>query len=299
MRYLKLSPRGIWNFRFQIPISTRHPFNYRTEIKRSLKTTCINQARVEALKLELEIRTRMEENALSEFSSENAAFIIKSTIELSLDKICIAIEPLHGDNRYTAQAAELFLKDEYSSFFYDEQVSELLSPVKSLTLDSETPDSLALLELTRREGYSYTLNPKNPLYYHAPEELTKVFRLVKSAQDAILRADETQCDDIVQTLKTLQARFDSDASGTQSRRDAVSPTDTTINKVEKLTLLDIFEKYKNEKSGSIRDSTIEETKKKLIVISELLDKTSVDSITRDDVLDVKQKLLSLPTNIKK
>lgn len=241
----------------------------------------------------------MEENALSEFSSEDAAFIIKATIELYLDRISIALEPLHTDSRYTAQAAEFFLKDEFSSFFSDEQVSELLSPVKSLILDTETPESLALLELTRREGYSYTLNRKNPLYYHALEELTKVFRLVKSAQNAILRADETQCGDILQTLETLKARFESGTSSTQSRRHTISPIDTTIKKAVKLTLLDIFEKYKKEKTGSVRDSTLEATKKKLIVVSELLDNTSVESITRDDVLEVKQKLLLLPTNIKK
>ena len=56
MRYLKQSKTGIWYFRFQIPAMQRALFGGRREIKRSLRTTVLEQAKVAALELEIETR---------------------------------------------------------------------------------------------------------------------------------------------------------------------------------------------------------------------------------------------------
>ncbi|MFS1430789.1 tyrosine-type recombinase/integrase [Vibrio splendidus] len=56
MRYLSSTKTGIWHFRYQLPSSHRYLFDNRREIKRSLKTTCPQQAQIEALEIELWIK---------------------------------------------------------------------------------------------------------------------------------------------------------------------------------------------------------------------------------------------------
>ncbi|HHP0462544.1 TPA: tyrosine-type recombinase/integrase [Vibrio harveyi] len=61
MRNLHISKNGIWQFRFQIPRLHRHLFSNRYEIKRSLKTSNKQEARIKSLELELEIRTSIQQ----------------------------------------------------------------------------------------------------------------------------------------------------------------------------------------------------------------------------------------------
>ncbi|CAH1195921.1 Phage_integrase domain-containing protein [Vibrio harveyi] len=56
MRYLKVSPSGVWQFRFQLPPQHRHLFQNRREIKVSLRTSSRDAAQLQALELELNIR---------------------------------------------------------------------------------------------------------------------------------------------------------------------------------------------------------------------------------------------------
>ncbi|ENX4857518.1 TPA: tyrosine-type recombinase/integrase [Vibrio parahaemolyticus] len=65
MRYLTLSKTGIWSFRFQIPAIHRPLFEHRFEIKRCLKTSCLQEAKILALQLELEIRQKITKSKLS------------------------------------------------------------------------------------------------------------------------------------------------------------------------------------------------------------------------------------------
>ncbi|MGR5173770.1 tyrosine-type recombinase/integrase [Vibrio owensii] len=59
MRYLKISSSGIWQFRFQLPPHHRHLFQNRREIKVSLRTSSRDEALVQALELELNIRKKI------------------------------------------------------------------------------------------------------------------------------------------------------------------------------------------------------------------------------------------------
>ena len=61
MRYLYLTNTGNWYFRSQLSPSLRHLFNNYVEIKRSLKTSCKLEAKLIALKLELDIRSTITE----------------------------------------------------------------------------------------------------------------------------------------------------------------------------------------------------------------------------------------------
>ena len=61
MKYLSLTAKGIWHFRFQVPSRFQHLFKNRKEINRSLRTSDLNNAKVGALSLELEIRKIMSE----------------------------------------------------------------------------------------------------------------------------------------------------------------------------------------------------------------------------------------------
>ncbi|MFA0132194.1 tyrosine-type recombinase/integrase [Vibrio splendidus] len=65
MRYLTLSKTGIWSFRFQIPAIHRPLFEHRFEIKRCLKTSCLQEAKILALQLELVIRQKITKSKLS------------------------------------------------------------------------------------------------------------------------------------------------------------------------------------------------------------------------------------------
>lgn len=62
MRNLHISKNGIWQFRYQIPSAHRHLFDYRYEVKRSLRTSDKQTAIVKALQLELEIRVSIQQN---------------------------------------------------------------------------------------------------------------------------------------------------------------------------------------------------------------------------------------------
>ena len=63
MRYLTISKSGIWYFRFQLPSEYKHLFDGRSEIKRSLRTSNKNVAKIKALTLELTIRSKIQECA--------------------------------------------------------------------------------------------------------------------------------------------------------------------------------------------------------------------------------------------
>ncbi len=63
MRYLKITKHGTWQFRFQIPPRYRHLFSDATEVKKSLGSCDKEQAIIESLKLELEIRCAIKTNS--------------------------------------------------------------------------------------------------------------------------------------------------------------------------------------------------------------------------------------------
>ena len=70
MRYLSSTKTGIWHFRYQLPAPHRHLFDNRREIKRSLKTTCPQQAQIQALELELWIKKTIAFPANSSLSNQ-------------------------------------------------------------------------------------------------------------------------------------------------------------------------------------------------------------------------------------
>ncbi|WP_373364921.1 DUF6538 domain-containing protein, partial [Vibrio vulnificus] len=63
MRYLTLNKSGIWQFRYQIPEAKRALFDGRRELKRSLRTNDLSQARISALELELSILRKLNGNS--------------------------------------------------------------------------------------------------------------------------------------------------------------------------------------------------------------------------------------------
>ncbi|HHG3225433.1 site-specific integrase [Vibrio fluvialis] len=84
MRYLKTTKHGTWQFRFQIPPRYRHLFSHASEVKKSLGSCDKEQAIIESLKLELDIRHAIKTNTtytsinkISSSHSENAQKISK------------------------------------------------------------------------------------------------------------------------------------------------------------------------------------------------------------------------------
>ncbi|HHF3089566.1 TPA: tyrosine-type recombinase/integrase [Vibrio alginolyticus] len=63
MRYLTLNKSGTWQFRYQIPEAKRALFDGRRELKRSLRTNDLSQARISALELELSILRKLNGNS--------------------------------------------------------------------------------------------------------------------------------------------------------------------------------------------------------------------------------------------
>ncbi|HCG6537996.1 TPA: site-specific integrase [Vibrio parahaemolyticus] len=62
MRYLKITPNGNWHFRYQIPPKSRHLFSDLSEVKKSFGSCGRQQAIIESLKLELQIRIAINTN---------------------------------------------------------------------------------------------------------------------------------------------------------------------------------------------------------------------------------------------
>ena len=62
MRYLTLNKSGTWQFRYQIPEAKRALFDGRRELKRSLRTNDLSQARISALEIELSILRQLNGN---------------------------------------------------------------------------------------------------------------------------------------------------------------------------------------------------------------------------------------------
>ena len=62
MRYLKITPNGNWHFRYQIPPKSRHLFSDLSEVKKSFGSCDRQQAIIESLKLELQIRIAINTN---------------------------------------------------------------------------------------------------------------------------------------------------------------------------------------------------------------------------------------------
>jgi integrase len=105
MRYLYLTNTGNWYFRYQLSPSLRHLFKNHVEIKRSLKTSCKLEAKLIALKLELDIRSTITEYLKG--TKVNIALSSKS-ISASPDKnVTKVLSPIGCLDKYHLSKADL------------------------------------------------------------------------------------------------------------------------------------------------------------------------------------------------
>ncbi|WP_435248674.1 DUF6538 domain-containing protein [Vibrio sp. nBUS_14] len=303
MKYLSLTAKGIWHFRFQVPSRFQHLFKNRKEIKRSLRTSDLNNAKVGALSLELEIRKIMSEG-LPTFDLDRAKSLTALNIQISIDKINAAIEPF-SHNPYLADSIELFTDPAHLEVIDSELKSKLLSPTESLILGNETPEILAIRELDRMNGYSYILDTSLPIYFQAKEYLEQVFRYVKAAQEALRVADLETARQTIESLNAINYRltpslYSHSHSLPKSTRSAIDTVTKKTDSKPKITMLKLFELYKEEKLGEgIANQTIVATEKKVLVVDELLKSRPLEQLERSDALAIKKLLLAMPSNINK
>lgn len=98
MRYLKISTSGIWQFRYQVSKQHRHLFEGRREIKKSLRTSSKDLAKIEALRLELEVRQLIHGQVSTH---ENLGSPSKLGQPLSVSpKVCNKVSPFKALDEY-------------------------------------------------------------------------------------------------------------------------------------------------------------------------------------------------------
>ncbi|HDM8159537.1 TPA: site-specific integrase [Vibrio harveyi] len=238
------------------------------------------------------------------FDVDKAKKLTSLNIQISIDKINAAIEPF-SNNPYLSDSIKLFNDPQHFEVIDNELKNKLLSPTESLILDNETPEILAVRELERMDGYTYTLDKSLPIYFQAKEQLEQIFRYVKTAQNGLRVADIETAKKTIESLYTISQKLSPTLYVHKHalQKTTRSATDTIAQKSNlkpEITMLKLFELYKEEKlEEGIASRTILATEKKVLVVNELLKDRPLAQLERADALTIKKLLQAMPSNINK
>ncbi|MGR5175956.1 site-specific integrase [Vibrio mediterranei] len=109
MRYLKITPNGNWHFRYQIPPKSRHLFSDLSEVKKSFGSCDRQQAIIESLKLELQIRIAINTNQPFSASRDSSVAPAKPSLSVKskTTRLSSSIDPLTCLKKYRDSKKDL------------------------------------------------------------------------------------------------------------------------------------------------------------------------------------------------
>ncbi len=187
---------GVFYFRYQIPLHHRSLFNERSVIKRSLKTYDRNVAKLEALRLELEIREKMANNsdmmmhASLYFKRELVFTSVKNYLDLSkaphaFKTLMSATENIANRLGVTEDSREEF-EDMILNHvdFNSARLAAIYNP------ENGTPDKQA------QEFFGYSKSLREELTFaqkmQLKSQLTRMFHIAKSVRESIEQGDNSK-----------------------------------------------------------------------------------------------------------
>lgn len=309
MRYLT-QRKTTYYFRYVIPSTYRHIFKKR-EIKKSLKTSDFNIARMRALKLETSIREKMMSLKIKNSPLTRENLIAQSSLCALTARYAIklALEPLsaaYAENFDSAQniinnwpLANHVFKGDYSSLAIES------TSIYDMAYSIEQT-ATSYLELNFDTEY------KDTIYYQALAVFKEIFKVKRKARIHFDNAEYDECKNCMQLLQSfvvdekyqeMDAEIDSSSKdkciySDESREIGISSKSNNHGK-KKITLIDVAKIYNHEKSGTINQSTSDATLKKLTLVSGILKDKDITDISRNDAIYVRDLLLSFPSNVNK
>lgn len=308
MRYLT-QRKTTYYFRYVIPPTYRHIFNKR-EIKKSLKTSDFNVARMRALKLETSIREKMmslkiknspltRENLLAQ--SSFCALTARYAIKLALEPLSAA----YAENFDSAQ--DIINNWPLANHAFKGDSSSLAIESTSIydMADSIEQTATAYLDLNFDTEY------KDAIYHQALAVFKEIFKIKRKAKIHFDNAEYDECRNCMLLLqpfvtnekhKELDKTIDSNPEIEQSKiQSEIVEHNQNIHSKSgiSLTLIDVVKKYNHEKSKSVSNSTSEATLKKITLVSSILKNKRIDKIDRDDAIFVRNQLAKFPSNVTK
>ncbi|MDC5803773.1 site-specific integrase [Vibrio europaeus] len=297
MKYLTLSKSGTWYFRYQVPFLYRSLFDNRTEIKRSLRTSDKKEATLLSLKLEMDIRQRIMNRSTKPFSDKVANQLIEANARVVKMKINNALEPmsLHARERLASLMNDikaLKLQNSYSS----KELNTLINLSEDIFDTSRTIEQQVAAELSRIE---YDISKSSLLILQTKQALTNIFLIAEQARISMLKMNIDDCHDRISQLnKILDEENNQKERLKPSNQITIEPAKSQ-NTSPKTTFKQLLEQYITERKLIVTPPTLEATNKKASLISEFIGKKDLQSISRSDAIQVRDLLLSWPSNVNK
>ncbi|MFM2476406.1 tyrosine-type recombinase/integrase [Celerinatantimonas sp. MCCC 1A17872] len=317
------SKSGIWQFRYQIPPRYRHLFSNRYEIKKSLRTSDKQEAKVLSLELESRIRRKvfeMESDSITieKFTKTMLTHLVGKTSE----RIISIINPISddasfmhedimgclqeaGDENYAETASIVgFYKDEF-----------ILDTVYDLnqSLEEQVQDYFAT-RIDTNEYMPFTLGSTE--YWMLVQTIKQCFKIFKDIRIAL------EDNDVALTKKhflrlvnyvesttgfsPISPLVDEVKTPIQIQTAIVQPpqisitnaSNTTSSKSVSIKFSQAITKFVQSKrdEGVISAKSLNDYTNRLNVICDLLDNPSIDNINRTIAENVRNLLRKYPSN---
>lgn len=291
---------GVFYFRYQIPLRYQPRFNNRCVIKRSLKTYDKKIARVTALKLELEIREKMSNDsdmmmhASLYFKRELVYTSVKNYLDLSkaphvFKTFMSATDRLAEKLGVTQQSRQDF-EDMILNHvdFNNARLAAIYNP------SNGTPDQQA------QTFFDYSKSLRDELTFaqkiQLKSQLTKLFHCAKTIREAIEVGDNSKALRLLNELdQYLKGEYN--AERIAQGRTIEAKADTPL--LQKSVLLKkVADGYRLEQQNKgVEDKTIDATIHGCLTVHELIDKTDMLSVTREDANKALSLIKQYPQNV--
>jgi integrase len=291
---------GVFYFRYQIPIHHRFIFNGRSVIKRSLKTYDRNVAKLEALRLELEIREKManDSDMMMHASLYFQRTLVFTSVKnyLDLDKTPKVFKMFMSATERIAEKLGV-TEDSRSDFeemilnhvdFNDSRLCAIYNPANG------TPAEQA------QKFFDYSKSLREELTFsqkiQLKSQLTKLFHIAKSVREVIEQGDNSKALRLLDELD-LYLKGEYNAERLAQGRTIESKADTPLL-TKSVLLKKIVDGYRLEQQNKgIEDKTINATIHGCLTVHELINKTDMLTVTREDANNALSLVKQYPQNV--
>lgn len=309
MRYLTRRNTNYY-FRYVIPSKYRLIFNKR-EIKKSLKTSDFNIARMRALRLEASIREKMMSLKIKNSQLTRESLVVQSSLCALTARYAIklALEPLSAAYAENFDSAQDIIDNwPLANHAFEGDSSSLAIESTSLYDMTYSIEQTATSYLELNFDTEY----KDAVYYQALAVFKEIFKIKRKAKIHFDNAEYDECRNCMKLLQpfvvdekhkemdvVMYSPPKDEYIDSGENRESEIPAKSNNNRKKKITLIDITKIYNHEKSGTINQSTSDATLKKLTLVSEILNDKDIKDISRNDAIYVRDLLLRFPSNVNK
>lgn len=285
---------GIYYFRYQIPSCYRSIFSDRVVIKRSLKTYDKSIARTKALKLELEIREKMnrQQESIDSYLIAKKTLLQTAVVRyLDLSKASEIFQSISESTDRLMNHLNVQDKSEFERMIVEhvDFNSAQLAAIYNPTSGSPSTQAAKFMQLKDSENIDLTFAQSMQL----KSQLTKLFQLAKNVREHLEKGEH---ESVPRLLSSFEMYLDE-----QHKEEKLIRGETT-ERIQSLPAIKVsFEKmietYRSEKTLK-GTRNVDALISNIRAVHEIIDKTDMANVTREDALKAAELVKEYPVNAK-